>query len=328
MKKKGEKKYRRAIGIEMYAKCFRMTISRKLLLLFFALCISDSMKAQDFLFTDNPEIQNPFRESVLINAQTTITGPKTGWEFHIRHRFGAMATDNTLVKSFLGTDGVANIRFSFVFPLSDKTYVGVGRSKFGKTYDLEVKHRFLTQTVDNKKPISLAAYVNIACMSDAFPPVPKNSYFSDGTTEFEYLFNHRLTYNSQVIISRKMSERTSIEVAPIFIYRNLVEIGKQNASVNIAAGVSFRTSTRASIIAEYTYRFLDQPVKNLFPLALGYEFGTVGHSFQIIVSSSNDLLEQNVYHNQNLDYTQGKFYLGFNLRRTFWHKKKTKIEKL
>jgi len=61
---------------------------------------------------------------------------------------------------------------------------------------------------------------------------------------------------------------------------------------------------------------------------LGYEFGTVGHSFQIIVSSSNDLLEQNVYHNQNLDYTQGKFYLGFNLRRTFWHKKKTKIEKL
>jgi len=328
MKKIGEKANRRAIGIERYPKCFQLTICRKILLLFFILCISGSVIAQDFLFTDNPEIQNPFRESVLINTQTTITGPKTGWEFHIRHRFGVMATDQSLVKSFLGTDGVANIRFSFVFPLSDKTYIGAGRSKFGKTYDIEIKHRFLTQTVDNKKPISLAAYLNIACMSDAFAPVPKNAYFSDGTTAFAYSFNHRLTYNSQVIMSRKISDRASVEVAPIFIYRNLVEPGKHNASFNIAGGMSFRTSTRSSIIAEYTYRFIDQPEKNLFPLAIGYEFGTVGHSFQITLSSSNDLLEQHVYHIENMDYTQGKFYLGFNMRRTFWHKKKTKNEKL
>lgn len=328
MKKKAEKKYLRLIGIEMYPKCFQLAICRNILLLFFILFISDCAKAQDFLFTDNPEIQNPFRETVLINTQTTITGPKTGWEFHIRHRFGAMATDQTLVKSFLGTDGVGNIRFSFIFPLSDKTYIGAGRSKFGKTYDLEFKHRFMTQTVDNKKPISLAAYVNIACMSDAFAPVPKNAYFSDGTTAFAYSFNHRISYNSQVIISRKISDRTSVELAPIYIYRNLVEIGKHNASFNIAGGMSFRTSMRSSIIAEYTYRFIDQPEKNLFPLAIGYEFGTVGHSFQITLSSSNDLLEQQVYHIENMDYTQGKFYLGFNLRRTFWHKKKTKIEKI
>ncbi len=278
--------------------------------------------AQEFLFTDDPEVKDAFRSTVLINSQTTMMPPKTGWEFNIRHRFGAVKVDKTFLKNFLGTDLVANIRFGFVFPLGDKTFVGIGRTKFGKTYDLEVKRLILIQTIDNKIPVTLAAYFNTNYMSDDFAPVPKYSFFGDGTTPFEYKQKHRLSYNSQLIISRKFGKRFSAELNPVFIYRNLVAPGQDNHTLNLTAGLAFKTSTNASLLAEYSYRFNNKPENGYFPLSLGVEFGTVGHAFQIVVSSIRDLQEQLIYSSETTNYGKGEFLFGFNIKRTFWYKKK------
>ena len=152
----------------VFLKIFRV----KFIFVLLSILITSTVYSQDFLFTDNPEVYDAFRSTVLINSQSTLTPGKNGWEFHIRHRFGAIKADNTFLKNFLGTDLVANIRFGFVFPIGDKTYVGVGRTKFGKTYDVEAKRLLLVQTTDNSMPFTIAAYVNAACMSDDFAPVP------------------------------------------------------------------------------------------------------------------------------------------------------------
>ncbi|HRH66736.1 MAG TPA: DUF5777 family beta-barrel protein [Bacteroidia bacterium] len=291
-------------------------------ILFLLILIPFGVHSQDFLFTDNPEVTDAFRSTVLINGQTTRMPSKNGWEFHIRHRFGAIKVDDSFLKNFLGTDLVANIRFSFVFPLSDKMFVGVGRTKFGKTYDLEVKRIVFTQTTDNSMPVSIAAYFNAACMSDDFAPVPKYAYFGDGITPFAYTFRHRLSYNSQLIVSRKFGTKFSAMLTPVFIYRNLVAPGQDNHTLNLTAGLAFKTSTNASILAEYAYRFNNGPANGYYPLTLGVEFGTVGHAFQIVISSVRDLQEQQIYSSETTDYLKGEFLFGFNIRRTFWYKKK------
>lgn len=290
-----------------------------LLLLFTSL--SAPLLAQDDIFSDNPLVSDPFRASILVNTQTTVMPAKTGWQFHIRHRFGAIKTDNSIVKNFLGTDLVANIRFSFVFPLGEKTCFGVGRSKNGKTYDLEAKRIILTQTTDNHVPVTVAAYVDAACMSDAFVPVSKNAYFGDGVTPFENKFLHRLSYNSQLIISRKFSKRISAELVPSYMYHNLVVPGNDNYTLNLTAGIAIRTTLNASFIAEYGYRFNNEPTTKNYPLSIGYEFGTPGHAFQIVVSSARDILEQQIYSTECTNYPKGEFVIGFNLKRSFWYKK-------
>jgi hypothetical protein len=288
------------------------------------LLISFDSSSQDLLFTDDPKVNDAFRSTTVVNAQTTQIPPKEGWQFHIRHRFGAVKMDNSMIKNFLGADLVANIQFSGVFPVSDKMFIGVGRTKFGKNYNIEVKRLILSQTTDNKMPVSIAVYADVSCMSDAFPPVPKNSYFGDGVTAFEYTFRHRLTYNSQLLISRKFGELLSVELNPVFIYRNLVAPGKDNHTFNLTTAFSIRTSKNSSILAEYAYRFNNEPINGNYPLSLGMEFGTVGHTFQIVISSARDLQEQAIYSSETTDYQKGELLFGFNIKRTFWYKKKKK----
>ena len=50
----------------------------------------------------------------------------------------------------------------------------------------------------------------------------------------------------------------------------------------------------------------------------GVEFGTVGHSFSVFISSSQALNTQQLEWSTPYDYTNGNFLIGFNLRRTFW----------
>ncbi len=291
-------------------------------LILFLVLITVKSRSQDLLFTDNPLITDAFRSTVLINAQTTYIPAKEGWEFHIRHRFGAIKPDNSMIKNFLGTDLVANIQFSFVFPLGDKMFIGAGREKFGKTYNLEIKRLLFIQTIDNKIPFSVAVYANAACISDDFAPVPNNAYFGDGVTEFSYTFRHRLSYNSQILFSRKFGKNLSVEINPIFIYRNLVPPGRDNHTLNLTSALGYRISKNSSILAEYSYRFNNKPANGYFPISIAMEFGTVGHAFQIVVSSARDLQEQQIYSSETTDYHKGEFLLGFNIKRTFWYKKK------
>ncbi|MCG3165339.1 MAG: hypothetical protein POELPBGB_01102 [Bacteroidia bacterium] len=263
-----------------------------------------------------------FRSIQLINMQTAEVIPQKGFDFSIRHRFGMIGADSSVYQQFLGLDLPANIRFGFAFPILKNLYVGAGRTKTGKTIDLEAKYLFLRQTEDNKMPFSIAAYFNTGIMTDKFPKVPDYAYFSDNTTPFEYKFSHRLGYNIQLIFARKFSERISFQIAPVLIYKNLVAAGAENHTFSIPVGGAIKTSLKSSVIFEYAYRFNNRPEHNDYPLSIAWESGTVGHTFQIVISSSNELLEQETYTKKSFNYLKGNFALGFNMRRVFWYKKK------
>ncbi len=263
-----------------------------------------------------------FRSIQLINMQTTEVIPQRGFDFSIRHRFGMTGFDSTSYKQLLGLDLPANIRFAFDFPILKNLYVGAGRTKNGKTIDLETKYLFLRQTEDNLMPFSVAAYFSTGIMTDAFPRVSDYSYMADLVTPFTYRFSHRLSYNFQMIFARKFTEGLSLQIAPVLIYKNLVPAGAENQTFSIPVGGAIKTGLKSSFIFEYAYRFNNRPLNNDYPLSIAFESGTAGHVFQIVISSTSELIEQDAYTKTSFNYLKGKFALGFNIRRVFWYKRK------
>jgi len=290
------------------------------LLLFLATGV---INAQDEdLFEEDDFVSNVFNYGMLVNIQTTETVPKGAFELRIQHRFGELDVTNfkeSVVDEFLGFDGSANIRFGFSWGISDKLQLGVGRTKISKVFDFEGKYRILRQGEFSGSPISATLYFNTAISTREFPEVGPNEFFEDLETPFEYKFSHRIAYNTQILISKKIGEKIALELNPSILYRNLVDPGRKNLVFATSFGGRFKTGLTSSILFEFTKKFNDRKNNYTDPISLGFEIGTAGHAFQMFISTSNQIIEQGIYFSDPLDYTDGKILLGFNLKRTFWN---------
>ena len=182
----------------------------------------------------------------------------------------------------------------------------------------------LRQTKDNKIPVSLSIYGNMGVNSDDAPKADSTLFFADSTTLYEYKFAHRLTYDLQLIISRKFGKYGSIQIAPTFVYRNLSAPGNTNYTFALPISGRVRVASKTYIVLEYAYVFNNRTATFRDPISLGVEISTLGHAFQVFVSSSDNLIGQDLYTDSSFDYTKGKFLFGFNITRKFWIKKKRK----
>lgn len=268
---------------------------------------------------DEP-VMNTFRSTQLINAQTVEMCPPGGPEFNIRHRFGVVGPDSTAFQQFLGLDLPANIRLGFAFPVTDRLSVGFGRTKMRKYIDSEVKFRLFQQTENNSMPVTVVIYGNCGFRGERFPRVSANSFYGDSITPFEYRFEHRLAYHTQLIIARKFSDKLSLQLAGSFVYKNLVSPGEENGTTSIIFSGAYATGMSSSLIFEYAYRFNNRPENNAYPLAIGWEFGTAAHIFQLFLCSTNEIPEQEVYTINSNNYFKGRFAIGFNIKRIIWRK--------
>ena len=237
------------------------------------------------------------------------------------HRFGKIGLNDEFYKSFLGFDLPANIRFSLSYKLSDRAYVGVGRTKIGKTIDVEGKYLLLRQK-QNESPISVAIYNNTGINTDAYRGESPLAFFADSVTPFENKFVHRFSYNTQLIISRKFSEKWSLQLSPTFVYQNLVEgVAKSHHTFVLPFSGRFQYSFGSAILFEYAYKLnntSDNQLDN--PFSLGFEFGTAGHVFQVFMSNSYYIRETNIYTQEPYNFYDkpNEFVLGFNIRRVWW----------
>ncbi|MBK7885905.1 MAG: hypothetical protein IPN36_03125 [Bacteroidetes bacterium] len=301
-----------------------MKINISILTILVVLFLAQSSYAQP----DPPQrpLAGTFRNTILINSASTTIVPRKSFEFHIRHRFGLIEPDRTVITNFLGMDGTSNIQFSFAFPLGNKTMIGVGRTRNDKTYNLNFKRVLLSQTEDNKIPFTVALYTNFDIKTNSFAKISSNAYFSDGVTPFKNKFNHRISYFTQLIFSKKIQNLISLQLSPAFIYQNLAEYNQDNYSYALPVSCAVKTGFYSSIIIEYAYLVNYTTENNLHPLSIAMEFGTAGHVFQVIATTSQALTEPELYTSTPTAYTKGNFLLGFNLRRTFRLKNKKNIE--
>jgi hypothetical protein len=273
----------------------------------------------------NEPVLESFKTTRVINAQSTETVPKNAMDLRITHRFGNIgAASGGGYSSFYGMDNVANIRIAFEYGILENWMVGVGRSKTMGNIDAFTKWRFLTQTTNNKVPLSLAVYLNAA-----ISPIKREIFYAD-VPVFKNNILHRLSYTAQLIIARKFGNVGSLELLPTYVHRNYVKTyinpengaGETNGLFALGAAARIKLTKRSSILVEYFYTFSEfrknNPTRPYYqPISIGYEIETGGHVFHMNFSNAVGIIENDFVVNSPDTWNLGGFKWGFNISRVF-----------
>jgi hypothetical protein len=252
----------------------------------------------------------------VINGQSTETLPKNTMEFVIAHRFGRL---NGGFFEFWGLDA-ASIRIGFEYSVYDWLAVSIGRSSYLKTWDGYVKARFLSQK-ESGMPISATIFLGSALDGR------RNLYPDDRPT----FFSQRMSYTTQLLVSSKVTKWLSLQLMPTVVHYNLVETrDDKNTLFLMGAAARVKLSHNFGFTGEYYPRIKDNPnngFRNSF--AVGFDFSTGGHVFQIQLTNAQAMFESGFMRQTTGNFWDGDIHLGFNITRNFalGHNKKDKKNK-
>lgn len=296
--------------------------NKKLFLLLITIALSNLLFAQDVdvnnLLNEEKEKSKTtytlrtFQSTRIINGHTVEITPTGIMDFRISHRFG---TVNGGLYELFGLDN-ASFRMSFDFGLTPNLMVGVGRSTYQKQYDAFAKYRLLRQSTGEKNmPISAAITSSIMITT---------MKWQDPTRE--NLFSSRLQYAYQLMIARKFSEGTALQLMPTLVHYNLVpKATDPNDILALGVGGRQRITKMVSVNAEYYYllpgnRF--EGTTNSF--SIGFDIETAGHVFQLHFTNSRGMTERTFISETAGRWDKGNILFGFNISRMFTLQKKRK----
>jgi Membrane bound beta barrel domain (DUF5777) len=251
-----------------------------------------------------------FKTTRIINFHSIETVGKRTLDFRISHRFGVI---NSGVDNFWGIDGGASIRLGLEYSYDGRLMVGLGRTSYQKLLDGFLKYRLLRQTDGDEMPISVTLFSGMYATM-AKDPLKKVTGFD----RYDKFYS-RLSYNYQAIIGRKFGTNFSAQIAPWFVHMNQVDLLKDGNDIyGVSGAVRYKFTRTMALTAEYAYRMNDYTDRDFYDsFGLGFEIETGGHVFQMHVTNSFGLSE-----NQFLPYTDTKWgdggiRIGFNVSRVF-----------
>ena len=243
-----------------------------------------------------------FKAMKIGNLQSTKVAEQGDLYMYVSHRFGTLEDG---ISTFFGLDN-ANTKIQLVYGLFKGLQIGMSRESLRKTYAGSIKWKFLNQT--DKFPLNIAAYstvnVNTQIEEAQYPAL---------------IFEDRLSYATQLLISRRINNRLSLELAPTFVRQNLVlEYFQEHDQYAMGAGGRFKINKRISFNVDYSYH-LNRDSKSSFndPLTLGVDIETGGHVFQLLFSNAQSTNEPGFISNAEGDWSEGDVFFGFNIVRVF-----------
>lgn len=271
--------------------------------------MSHSLYSQDDLLNEISndstaiEVGPAFKGLKIINLESTKLAAKGDFYFIVAHRFGSIKPG---FETFFGLDD-ANTQLKFVYGINDWLTVHASRSGFQKAIEGAVKYRLVNQQ-ENGSPINLVGFnslvVNTELDEDLLPKMT---------------FNNRLSYVTQLLVSRKFSEKISLELAPTFFHENyVVDDNQDNSQFAIGAGGRYKVSNRVALTMDYAAhlnRSSTSFARN--PLSLGVDIETGGHVFQLHFTNAQAMHETGYLGSGFGDWSKGDIYFGFNLLRVF-----------
>ncbi|PZD77892.1 DUF5777 family beta-barrel protein [Mesonia sp. K7] len=281
---------------------------RLFLLLFLVGCLT-GFAQQDLLDEiDQDTVINSYATAAfkglkIVNFESTKLTAKKEFTFVVAHRFGSIENG---FETFFGLDEAVT-KLNFIYGISDAVNIGISRSSYQKTYEGSLKYR-LVQQQENGFPFTIVGFnaimVNSALEEENLPLLE---------------FKHRLGYLAQALVSRKVSEKLSLEIAPTFFHDNYVFYNEQeNSQYAVGIGGRYKLGKRWSLNADYGYhlnRAENSPFKN--PLSIGIDLETGGHVFQMHFTNAQPMNTNGFLGQATGDWSDGDIYFGFNLSRVF-----------
>ena len=247
------------------------------------------------------KVTSAFKALKIVNLESTKLAAKGDLYFVVAHRFGSIKDG---FEGFYGLDN-ANTQIKFIYGLTPGINISAARSEFA--YDFATKYMLLPQIKDGF-PVTIAGFnslsINNTLKESLYPKLE---------------FKNRLTYVAQLLISRKLSEKLSLEIVPSFFHENFVLDPEQsNSQYAIGFGGRYKFAKRWSLNMDYAAH-LNRASNSIYknPLSIGFDLETGGHVFQMHFTSSQAIDEAGYLGRTTGDWTKGDVFFGFNLARVF-----------
>lgn len=261
---------------------------------------------------EKEEIISTFKSPKLVLLQTNETQKKKNLTFWVGHRFGDIGGASGGSHTFFGLDNATDIHLGFDYGITDDITVGIGRSRFDETYNVQGKFRVLKQ-IPEEIPVSITLFGQSSWIT-------RKEFFEN---EFPNEAD-RISHFLQVIVARKFSPSLSLMLNPGYLIRGQVEDpgDKENFFI-IGMGGRWKFSKNFSIIADYTIvNGLDRPgdLESDFtnPLGIGLEIQTGGHVFSLNFMNARFITANNFIPNTTSSWGDGEVRFGFTISRTFF----------
>ena len=290
-------------------------ITTGLLLLFaFGLWAQDMDSLMQSLDNDAERevVTATFKSPKLVLLQTNETQSDKTLTVWIGHRFGDLTGESGGVRNLFGLDNASDIHLGLDYGLTEDLTLGIGRSRFDQSYNLQAKYRLLKQ-LEQGMPVSVTLFGQSSWIT-------RKEYFDN---EFP-AEGDRISHFLQVILARKFSPGFSFMVNPGYLFRSQVRVAgdKENFFV-LGFGGRLKLTKRLSLIADYTLvNGLDRPgdleVEHYNPFGVGLEIQTGGHVFSLNFQNSAYITANNfIPHTQN-SWTDDGVRFGFTITREFY----------
>ena len=287
------------------------TLKKSLLIVMVIPCFcfgqeDDLLKELESLGESETSFELPaFKALQIGNLQSTKVIDKGDLYMVVAHRFGYLKSG---IDEFYGLDQ-ANTKIQLLYGLRENLQVGLSRDSYEKTYSGTAKYRIMNQS--DLIPINISLYGSV----DIDSQLKKKVY--PGLQPFD-----RFSYTGQLLLSRRFSEKLSLEVAPIYVRHNLQNLNytKTLTYDQFLLGVGGRQkfSKRFSFNVDYAYNF-SKDKNSLYknPLTIGVDIETGGHVFQLLFTNSRASNDSSFLTETPGDWSKGEISFGFNIVRVF-----------
>lgn len=266
----------------------------------------DLLQELDSLNKNETKYELPaFKALQIGNLQSTKVVDKGDLYMVVAHRFGYLKNG---IDDFFGLDQ-ANTKIQLLYGLLPNLQIGISRDSYEKTYSGTAKYRLFNQS--DKIPVNVSLYGSI----DVNSQLKKTTYPGLKTGD-------RFSYTAQVLASRRFSDKLSLEVAPIFVRRNLQNLNFTKTMTHnqllLGLGGRYKFSKRFSFNVDYAYNF-SKNKKSLYhnPLTVGVDIETGGHVFQLLFTNSRASNDAAFLTETLGDWSKGEISFGFNIVRVF-----------
>jgi hypothetical protein len=260
----------------------------------------DLLKEIDSVST-NEKVESAFKGLKIVNLESTKLAAKGDLYFIVAHRFGSIKDG---IEGFFGLDNAVT-QLKFVYGATDWLTLSAARSE--PAYDFSVKYSLVPQRTEGF-PLSIVGFNSIAFNNTLRPSLYPNMSSSD-----------RMIFVNQILVSRKVSSKLSLELAPTHFHENFViDDNQDNSQFAIGMGGRYKFAKRWSLNVDYIAhlnRSDSSPFRD--PLSIGVDLETGGHVFQMHFSNSQGIHEAGFLGNTTGMWERQEIYFGFNLLRVF-----------
>lgn len=292
----------------------------KIYILLLAFCSLQGLFSQDLLnlleaeSTSSGYVPATFKMTRIGFGHSTEVRPKNVLEVFVANRFWNLPTDRS--QSFV-SDRMSS-RIALEYSISDRLTYGIGATTFDGLFDSFLKYRVALQQKGGEGwPVTITLFQNASYDSSGIP----NDQVADD-------FSDRLSFTSQILISKRFNKNFSFQLSPTLVNRSLgLAAEDPNTFFALGGGGRYKLGAHLSFVSEYYYLFNDLNSSETFnPISFGVNWELGDLMLQFMLTNSFFMVEDAFITRtrNNFNFRNPNLNFGFNATYVIHLKKKLK----